>query len=105
MANRVSFSGDHVGLTEIAAHHRDLESSLTLYFSAASPRYPLRFDGYAANEVTDELVGRLDEADLASSLTVLASVEAAFRIDYGNARNSVETSASGVTHSTTPFCV
>jgi hypothetical protein len=82
MANRVSFSGDHVGLTEIAAHHRDLESSLTLYFSAASPRYPLRFDGYAANEVTDELVGRLDEADLASSLTVLASVEAAFRIDY-----------------------
>jgi hypothetical protein len=32
--------------------------------------------------VTDELGERLDEADLTSSLTVLASVEAAFRIDY-----------------------
>jgi hypothetical protein len=32
--------------------------------------------------VTDELGGRLDETDMTSSLTVLASVEAAFRIDY-----------------------
>lgn len=82
MANRVSFSGDHVGLSEIAAHHRDLESSLTLYFSDGSPKYGVRFDGYAATEVTDELGERLDEADLSSSLTVLAAVEAAFRIDY-----------------------
>jgi hypothetical protein len=32
--------------------------------------------------VTDELLARLEEADLTSSLTVLAAVEAAFRIDY-----------------------
>jgi hypothetical protein len=82
MANRVSFSGHHRGLPEIAAHHQDLESSLTLYFSAGSPSYHVRFVGYAAGEVTDELVERVEEADLTSSLTVLASVEAAFRIDY-----------------------
>ncbi len=82
MANRVSLSGDHLGLTKIATHHQDLESSLTLYFSAASPNYSLRFVGCAANEVTDELVDRLNEADLTSSLTILAAVEAAFGIDY-----------------------
>jgi hypothetical protein len=82
MAKRVSFSGDHLGLTEIAAHHQDLESSLALYFSIASPNYTVRFVGYAAGEVTDELADRLDEAALTSSLTVLASLEAAFRIDY-----------------------
>ena len=82
MANRVSFSGDHLGLLEIAAHHQDLESSLALYFSAGSPSYVIRFVGYAVAEVSDELGERLDEADLTSSLTVLASVEAAFRIDY-----------------------
>jgi len=82
MANRVSFCGDHLGLPEIAAQHRDLESSLTLYFSSNSPNYLVRFATYAPREVTDELRGRLDETDLTSSLTVLASVEAAFRIDY-----------------------
>lgn len=82
MASRVRFSGDHLGLPEIAAHHQDLESALTLYFSTGSPNYLIRFATYAAREVTDELRERLNEADLTSSLTVLASVEAAFRIDY-----------------------
>jgi hypothetical protein len=82
MAKRVTLSGDHLGLSEIAAHHQDLESSLTLYFSTDSPRFLSRFIGYTGTEVTDELLARLDEADLTSSLTVLASVEAAFRIDY-----------------------
>jgi hypothetical protein len=82
MAKRVSFSGQRLGLPEIAAHHQDLESSLTLYFSAGSPSYPVRFDGYAATRVAHELRERLKEVDLTSSLTVLASVEAAFRIDY-----------------------
>jgi hypothetical protein len=82
MASRVSFSGEHLGLPDISAYHQDLESSFTLYFSAGSPNYLERFANYAPTEVTDELRDRLNEADLTSSLTVLASVEAAFRIDY-----------------------
>lgn len=82
MANRVIFSGLQRGLPEIADHYKDLGSSLRLYFSAHSPSYRIRFDGYAATEVTNELGERLDEVDLTSSLAVLASVEAAFRIDY-----------------------
>jgi hypothetical protein len=59
MVNRVSFSGDQPVLPEIALHHQDLESSLTLYFSVGSPSYVIRFAGYAATEVTDELNERL----------------------------------------------
>ena len=43
---------------------------------------PGRFDGYAATKVAHELRERRKEVDLTSTLTVLASVEAAFRIDY-----------------------
>jgi hypothetical protein len=82
VAKRVSFSGEQTGLSEIAAHQEDLESSLILYFSTASPDYPVRFVTYAAGAVTEELRERLQEADLTSSLTVLASLEAAFRMDY-----------------------
>lgn len=82
MADRVSFSGDHLRLPEIATYHHDLESSLRLYFSNSSPSYEVRFAGYLAGEVAGELRERVEEMDLTSSLTVLASVEAAFRIDY-----------------------
>jgi hypothetical protein len=82
MADRVSLSGRQLGLLEIAAHHQDLQLSLTLYFSEFSPAFPVRFEGYLKAEVIDELGERLEETDLSSSLLILASVEAAFRIDY-----------------------
>ncbi len=82
MASRVSFSGEHLGLPEIVAHRQDLESALTLYYGTGSPNYSVRFGTYRPTEVTGELRERRNEADLSSSLTVLASVEAAFRIDY-----------------------
>src|SRR6266581_118245 len=82
MVSRVSFSGDHHALREIAEHHQDLEASLRVYFSTASPTFVVRFGGYSLVEVADELETRIDEADLTSSLAILASLEAAFRIDY-----------------------
>jgi hypothetical protein len=82
MARRVSFSREHVGLSEIAEHHLDLESSLRLYFSDLSPKFAVRFLGYAPSEVVEELTDRLNENDLSSSLVTLSSIEAAFRIDY-----------------------
>lgn len=42
---------------------------------------PLR-ELYTIHEIATELNTRLDEADLTSSLTVLTSLEATFRIDY-----------------------
>lgn len=82
MAKRVSFSRQNLDLLDIAEHHQDLTSSLNLYFSNSSPTFPVRFVGYVKTEVTEELNDRLEEIDLSSSLSILSSVEAAFRIDY-----------------------
>ncbi len=82
MANKVSFSGDELSLARIDEHHRDMESSLRYYFSDAFPDYVTRFLGYTPAEVIQELDERLAEGELAVSLTLLASVEAAFRIDF-----------------------
>jgi hypothetical protein len=82
MASRVTFSRLHIGLPEIVEHHDDLGASLKLYFNAASPTFTVRFAGYSNTEVVKELGDRLDETELTSSLAVLASLEAEFRIDY-----------------------
>jgi hypothetical protein len=82
MASRVSFSGRHLRPSAIAEHHRDLEASLHLYCSDMSPRFCARFLDYLRTEVLDELGERLEETGLSSSLAILASIEAAFRIDY-----------------------
>jgi len=82
MASRVPFSGLHLGLPEIVEHHQDLQASLSLYFTPASPTFTVRFTGYPTAKVVEELHVRLDEIQLTSSLAVLSSLEAAFRIDY-----------------------
>jgi hypothetical protein len=82
VARRVSFSGQHLGLADIDGYHHDSEASLRLYFSSASPTYAVRFLGYSMAEVVEQLHARLAESQLRASLTVLSSLEAAFRIDY-----------------------
>lgn len=91
MASRVTPSGQNPDLKEIDDHYRDLEASLRFYFNSAS-LFPNRFLGYSKGDVTNELMQRLEETNLTSSLTVLASIEAAFRIDYrqrGNRKDKV----------------
>lgn len=82
MAKKVSFSGQNLSLAEAALHHDDVESSLRLYFSNASPSYTVRFTGYRTDEVTVELRDRLVELDRNSTMSLLSAVEAAFRIDH-----------------------
>jgi hypothetical protein len=82
MAKRVALFDEQPSLEDIAEHHRDLDASLRLYFSERSPKYVERFAGYTSQGVRDELRRRLDEVNKTSSLTVLAAVEAAFRVDY-----------------------
>lgn len=69
-------------LSDIAEHHNDAETSLRLLFSTTYPNYSARFATYLPREVSAELIERIDETDLRSSLTTLARVEAAFRVDY-----------------------
>ncbi len=82
MRKRVSFSGEHQELTQIAAHHSDVTDALRLYFRPADGPYQARFAGYSLAELKDELRARLAEVDRTSALSVLSALEAAFRIDY-----------------------
>lgn len=82
MAKRVTFSGDHQSLSDIALHHSDLEGALAAYFNPLTEKSGSRFVGYSSEELRHELLTRRAEIDLSSSLNLLAAVEAAFRIDY-----------------------
>ena len=82
MGDRVSFSGEHQELPQIAMHHRDIVASLRIYFRPGNERFEERFAGYSSQELKNELNFRLSETDLSSALNVLSAVEAAFRIDY-----------------------
>ena len=81
MDEKVSFSGQQLSLASIASHYRDVEDALReLYFHAAASH--ARFVGYTASELQSELDARLAEEGQMLALSVLAAVEAAFRVDY-----------------------
>ncbi len=72
-------------MEELAAYHEDTISALKLYFSDKSPDYLDRFAGYSLEQISEDLEARLDESEIRSSLAVLTSLEAKFRVDF-NAR-------------------
>jgi len=82
MASRVSLSGRNLSLLAIANSHSDVETGLRLRFSPLAPDYSARFFGMSRDEVDAELRAALDEADTNAILTLLAAVEAAFRVDF-----------------------
>jgi hypothetical protein len=79
MANfaKVSFSNANLDLTDITQHHADVESSLRDYFKL-NPR----FIGEPPEKVDQLLNECLIEHEQSTVLNLLASLEAALRIDY-----------------------
>ena len=77
---RVAFSGQNVDIADFAAHHNDLADAMSIYFGPSAQ--PRRFATYTPAEVIAEYGERAREIDLASAMTILGAVEAAFRIDY-----------------------
>lgn len=77
----ILFSNEHLALEEIGEHHTNVENSVTLYFSDGNPRFSEIFSLYSPGELLEESNGCLLEQGLNASMTVLAAVEAAFRID------------------------
>lgn len=82
MNKRVSFSGEHLGLTEIAEHFNCASSAIREYHSPGSPTYATRFFGLSTHEVSDKLQMCLDELEKAATLSVFACIEANVRLDY-----------------------
>lgn len=80
--DRVPFSGGNLDINEIAHHHKDVVDALSLFFSSSSPTFLTRFAGWTVQEVDTELESRKAELDLTSTMNLLASIEATFRIDY-----------------------
>jgi hypothetical protein len=82
MANRNLAVSQSTSLVDLAHYHRDAEASLQLYFSSSNPNFFAIFVGERLSEVTEKLDNRILETDMRSGLAVMASVEAAFRLDY-----------------------
>jgi len=78
---RVTFD-DPPALHEIAAHHAILEEAILLYYSRENPRFEELFVFDTAQEVREKRDATLHEARAASAMTLLASIEASFRVDY-----------------------
>ena len=78
----ILFSQEHLALEEISKQYTNVENSVTLYFSSGNPRFSEVFSLYSPVELLEERNGCLIEHGLSVSMTILAAVEAAFRIDF-----------------------
>jgi hypothetical protein len=82
MANRNLAASQSASLVDLAHYHRDAEASLQSYFTSSNPNFVAIFVGERPSEVNEKLANRIIETDMRSGLAVMASVEAAFRLDY-----------------------
>lgn len=73
---------ERTSIVKIAEYHNDVIDSLKFYFSQDLEHFSLRFLGQSREEIDDALSERIEETDIRSSLAVLVSVEAAFRVDF-----------------------
>lgn len=84
MSRVLSFSDTSLELEEIAEHHADVESALSLYygFSGEKTFLAAKFVGYTQRELSVEFEKRIDELERTSSLVLFSFLEAKFRLDY-----------------------
>ena len=81
-ARRVSFSGEHLPLVEIAQYYSDIEASVRNYFSFNNLYLENRFVGYTPLDIELEMTSVLVEHGRSTSMSILAALEAAFRMDF-----------------------
>lgn len=81
-AGRVPFSRLNLDIAAITAHHEDVDRSLRDSFLPTSPFVASRYASDTFAEVGARLAQRLVENETSSVMSLLASLEADFRIDY-----------------------
>ena len=79
---RITFSGQHLPLAQIAQYYSDIEASVRNYFSSINPRFDERFTGYTQQEIEREMYSVLEEHARSTSMSILASLEAIFSMDF-----------------------
>lgn len=81
-ARRVTFSGEHLPLVEIARYYSDIEASVRNYFSFNNLDLDNRFVDYTPLDIELEMTSILVEHARSTSMSILAALEAAFRMDF-----------------------
>ena len=79
---RITFSGQHLQLAQIAQYYSDIEASVRNYFSSINPRFVERFTGYTPQEIEREMDFVLEEHARSTSMSILSALEATFRVDF-----------------------
>lgn len=75
-------SSKYIDFDYFESHYIDIEAALRGYFDFTNCKSIERFFALTKEEVKNQLDVRLKEHDMATSLSVLAAVEALFRNDY-----------------------
>ncbi len=81
---RIEFnpSGLNLELADIADHYDLIESSMASFYSENSPSFLNRYAFSTAKQIADERQNARREFEMSICLTILASLEAGFRMDY-----------------------
>lgn len=82
MGKRVALSESVLEFVEIGEHYTVIVKSINLYYSHVNPAFDSLFQFYTEEELEKEKEFRLQEIDASLALTLLASIEASFRIDF-----------------------
>ena len=82
MRNRLSKSGLQLEFEDIAKSLNLRLAALNLYYSPANPRYLALFATYTPDDLDSEKQYELSELENDACLSLLAAIEAAFRLDY-----------------------
>jgi hypothetical protein len=75
-------SAENLQIEDVFRQYDYLSKSLYLYFSPDNPNYLVIFANEKETVIRETYQARLMEVDLSLSLTLLASVEAYFMVDY-----------------------
>ena len=82
MVKRVPISYEYPKAYELATHYSLVVDAIHLHHSESNPEFADRFEHWTKAEVRFERDKMLYEADAASAMMMLASIEATFRVDY-----------------------
>jgi hypothetical protein len=82
MARVYSSAGEAQTMEQITTNYEDREAALLHYFITSSESVAARFLGYTQKEIWEQLDERLAEIDKAGALSLMAAIEAAFRVNY-----------------------
>ena len=82
MSRRIYFYKNYPEFVEIGELYAVSIKSMEMYYSRLNPQFDSIFQFYTHEEVEEEKELRLEEIDASLALTLLASIEASFRVDY-----------------------